>query len=476
MQNPKDTHNILDTDRIGRLLFVLSLPAFFGMFVQTLYNVVNTIFVGHFVGTLGIAGLSIVFPLQMFAMGLGMMVGMGGASLISRLLGRRDIDGAERTVGNGFTISIVLYVIVCIIVLPFMDFWLKLIGASEEVLPYAKDYLFIIILGSIFAIYSVTLLTFARAEGNARVGMIAMIIGAVLSIVLSALFIIPMKMGVVGAGLATVIAQFVSTLYLLSYYLTGSSYLKLRVTNFVPDFKILKAMFAIGIAAFAQTIASSLSAMILINMVVHYGGDYALSAFGIIQRIMMFAIMPAMVMGQGAQPILGFNYGARHFHHALKAIRLSLFTATILSTGAFLVVYFIPEPLIEIFSSDAELIATGAYASKLVFLSMPVIGVVMVSTQVFQALGKALQAFITAIVRPLVFLVPLVLMLPRMWQLDGVWLAFPFSDALAAVLTVGLLIPIFRQFNREAKKEDEKMRAQEASEQLLETAKHPVYD
>jgi len=474
MQNR--TQNILDDNRIGWLLLKLSIPAFFGMFVQTLYNVVNTIFVGHFVGPLGIAGLSIVFPLQMFAMGLGMMVGMGGASLISRLLGIGDTAGAERAVGNGFTISIVLYLIVCIVVLPFIDFWLKLIGASEAVLPYARDYLFIIIIGSIFTIYSITLLSFARAEGNARVGMVAMIIGAVLSIILSALFIIPMKMGVVGAGLATIIAQFVSTLYLLSYYLTGSSYLKIRVANLVPDLKILKAMFAIGIAAFAQTIASSLSAMILINMVVTYGGDYALSAFGIVQRIMMFAIMPAMVLGQGSQPILGYNYGARRYRHALKAIRLSLFVATVLSAGAFLVVYFIPEPLIKIFSSDPELVATGAYASKLVFLSMPLMGVVMVSTQVFQALGKALQAFITAIVRPLVFLVPLVLVLPRYWQLDGVWLAFPFSDALAAVLIVGLLIPIFHQFNKLDKKENRDTPTHNSSSQLPDSANNPVTD
>lgn len=476
MQKHQGLGNVLDSDRIGPLLLKLAIPAFFGMFVQTLYNVVNTIFVGHYVGPLGIAGLSIVFPLQMLTMGLGMMVGMGGASLISRLLGNRDADGAERTVGNGFTIGIVLYVLICIAVLPFMDFWLKLIGASEAVLPYAKDYLSIVIMGSIFGIYSIALLSFARAEGNARVGMIAMIIGAALSIILSALFIIPMKMGVVGAGLATIIAQFASTLYLLSYYLTGSSYLRLRVANFVPDLKILKAMFSIGIAAFAQTIASSLSAMILINMVVTYGGDYALSAFGIVQRIMMFAIMPAMVLGQGAQPILGFNYGAKRYHNALRAIRLALFTATILSTGAFLVVYFIPEPLIKIFSNDPELVTTGAYASKLVFLSMPLMGVVMVSTQVFQALGKALQAFITAIVRPLVFLVPLVLVLPRYWQLDGVWLAFPFSDALAAVLMVGMMIPIFRQFNREAKTQDRDLHSQTTSGQLLDTANNPVID
>lgn len=472
MQN--GTRNILGDDRIGWLLFKLSIPAFFGMFVQTLYNVVNTIFVGHFVGPLGIAGLSIVFPLQMLAMGMGMMVGMGGASLISRLLGTGDVAGAERTVGNGFSLGIVLYIIVCIAVLPFIDFWLKLIGASEAVLPYARDYLFIIIVSSIFSIYSMTLLTFARAEGNSRVGMTAMIIGAALSIILSAIFIIPMKMGVIGAGLATAISQLVSTLYLLSYYLTGSSYLKVRVANFLPDLKILKSMFAIGIGAFAQTIASSLSAMLLINMVVTYGGDYALSAFGIVQRILMFAIMPAMVMGQGAQPILGYNYGARRYYNAQKTIRLSLLVATVLSIAAFLVVYFIPEPLIRIFSSDPELVAVGAYGAKRMFLAMPLMGIVMVSTQIFQALGKAVQAFVTAIVRPLVFLIPLALILPRLWDIDGVWLAFPFSDALAAILIVCLLIPIIRQFNRAARNETREPDSPDSPDGLPEPAHNPV--
>jgi putative MATE family efflux protein len=476
MQKHQGLGNVLDSDRIGWLLLKLSIPAFFGMFVQTLYNVVNTIFVGHFVGPLGIAGLSIVFPLQMLTMGLGMMVGMGGASLISRLLGSGDKSGAERTVGNGFTISIVLYILICIAVLPFLDFWLELIGASEAVLPYARDYLLIIIAGSIFGIYSIALLTFARAEGNARVGMVGMIIGAVLSIILSAIFIIPMKMGVIGAGLATIIAQFASTIYLLSYYVSGSSYLKLTVANCIPDVKILKAMFAIGSAAFAQTIASSLSAMILINMVVDYGGDYALSGFGIVQRIMMFAIMPAMVMGQGAQPILGFNYGARRYNLATKTIRIALLIATVLSTTTFLIVYFIPEPLIKIFSNDPELVSVGAYAAKRMFLAMPLMGVVMVSTQVFQALGKAVQAFITAIVRPLVFLIPASLLLPRLWQIDGVWLAFPSSDMLATILMVVLLIPIFRQFNREAKKEDQRMQTETTSGQILDTAGNPATD
>ena len=209
--------------------------------------------------------------------------------------------------------------------------------------------------------------------------------------------------------------------------------------------------------------------MLLINMVVTYGGDYALSAFGIVQRILMFAIMPAMVMGQGAQPILGYNYGAGRYHNAQKTMRLALLVATVLSIAAFLVVYFIPEPLIRIFSSDPELVAVGAYGAKRMFLAMPLMGIVMVSTQIFQALGKAVQAFVTAIVRPLVFLIPLALVLPLLWDIDGVWLAFPFSDALAAVLIVFLLIPIIRQFNKAARSETRESDSSDSPDGLPET-------
>jgi putative MATE family efflux protein len=446
----KQHHNVLDTDRIGWLLVKLATPAFFGMFVQTLYNVVNTIFIGQFVGPLAIAGLSIVFPVQMLAMGMGMMVGMGGSSLISRFIGAGNIDAAEHTIGNGISISIILSLAVTMVVLPLVDFWLRLIGASEAVLPYARPYLVIIMSGTIFNVIAMSLLTFVRAEGNTRVGMIAMIIGAVLSIILDAIFIIPLKMGVTGAALATIISQITAMIYILSYYFTGGSYLKIRKSNLPLDFKILKPMFSIGASGFAQTVAGSLSAMFLIRTVVTYGGDIYLSAFGILQRVMMFATMPAMVIGQGVQPILGFNYGARRYSLALKALTIASIASTSLSILGFLVLYFIPEPIIKVFSTDPQLVAAGTFASRLIFLSMPLMGFVMVGSTSFQSIGKAVQAFITAIARPVVFLIPAVIILPRLLQLKGVFLSFPTSDLLTLILTLGLLAPIISQFRKAA--------------------------
>jgi putative MATE family efflux protein len=440
--------NVLDTDQIGRLLVKLATPAFFGMFVQTMYNVVNTIFIGQFVGVLAIAGLSIVFPLQMVAMGIGMMVGMGGSSLISRFLGAGDNAGAEHTVGNGITVAIIMSVIVTAAILPLVNFWLRLIGASDAVLPYARDYLVIVISGTIVNVFAMTLLNFTRAEGNARVGMTAMMLGAFLNIILDAILIVALHLGVRGAAIGTIIGQAVSMVYLLLYYMSGSSYLKIHLRNLKLDFSILRQMFSIGIAAFVQTIAGSLSAMLLINMVVRYGGDIALGAFGIIQRIMMFATMPAMVLGQGVQPILGFNYGAKRYNLTLRAIYIASISATSLSMAAFLLLYFIPEPIMRIFTSDQALLDMASYASRLVFLSMPFMGMVMVGQTLFQALGKALQSFITAIVRPVVFLIPLVLIMSKVWQLDGVFLAFPASDVLTLFLIFGLVSPILAQLRK----------------------------
>jgi putative MATE family efflux protein len=448
MQKQNQMRNVLDTDRIGPLLLTLTMPAFFGMLVQTLYNVVNTIFLGQAVGSLAIAGTTIVFPVQMMLMGLGMMVGMGGTSMISRFLGSREHEKAERTLGNGITCIIIISLAITAILLPNVNGFLRLIGASEDVLPYARPYLLIVVGGTVFNLIGMALLNFIRAEGNARVPMIGNIMGAVINFLLDWLFIIGMDMGVVGAALGTVIAQFIVLIYLSYFYLSKNSYLKFRKVNLRLDKTILKPMLTIGVSSFVQTTAGSISAMFLMNTVISYGGDIYLSAFGIIQRVMMFATMPAMVIGQGVQPILGFNYGARRFSLAVKAFKMAAIYSTVFSTAAFCLLYLIPGAVASIFTSDPALIEASAYASKLVFWSMPIMGFVMLGTNSFISLGKATQAFITAIARPALFLIPSVLILSNLFGLQGVFFSCPASDALTLALTIVLLIPIFKEFRQ----------------------------
>jgi putative MATE family efflux protein len=438
--------NVLDDEHIGRLLAKLTIPAFMGMFVMTLYNVVDTIFVGKFVGTpeegaLAIGGLSIVFPIQMLSMGIGQMMGMGGASLISRLIGADNVPRAEHALGNAFSGTVILSAIVMIIGLSSPDYWLRVMGASDTILPYAHDYFTIILYGMFFMTFSMSMNTLIRAEGNARVPMIGMIIGAGLNIVFDAIFIIPLKM----------IAQLISSVYFLSYHFSGRSFLKIHARNLIIQWGIMKDIMAIGISALAMVVAGSIASIFVNRLLVSYGGDLHIAAFGIIHRIMMFALMPGMVIGQGLQPILGFNYGAKRFDRALKAIRIAVTYATTISVIAFFILYFSPEPFIRIFTDDAELVSIGVYAAKRVFAVMPIIGMMMVGQVIFQAIGKVVQAITTSLARSAIFLLPTVLVFPRYWGIDGIWAAFPITDVLTFMLTLGLIIPLLLDFSKRSK-------------------------
>jgi putative MATE family efflux protein len=439
---------VLDDDRIGRLLLKLSLPAFMGMFVMTLYNVVDTIFIGHYVGPLGIAGLSIVFPIQMLTMGIGQMTGMGGASLVSRLIGVRNTPRAEHALGNALTFTIIISVALTVAGLSNPDLWLRLMGASGTILPYARDYMTIILTGVLFRTFAMSQNFLIRATGNARVPMIGMIMGAGLNIVLDAIFIIPLGMGVKGAALATVISQLITSLYFLRYYSSGKSFLRVHLQNMIIKWDILKPILAIGISSFARTAAQSLSVVFVNRTLVIFGGDLAISSYGLIQRIMMFALMPGIVIGQGMQPILGFNYGAKRYARALRVIKIAVLAATIYSIIAFFALYFAPELFIRAFTTDSELIVLAVHAARHIFFAAYLIGFIVVGSTVFQAIGKAGQAFVTAIARPALFLLPLVFILPNYWQLNGVWLAFPITDALTSILVLALLIPEIKMFRR----------------------------
>ena len=440
--------NVLNDDRIGRLLLRLSLPTFFGFFVMTLYNVVDTIFIGHYIGPLGIAGLSIVFPLQMLSIGIGEMTGMGGASLISRSIGAGDVPKAERTLGNALTANIVLSVVLMVVSLAMPDFWLRLMGSSETILPYARDYMTIIMIGMLFMTFSMAMNNLIRAEGNARTPMIGMIIGAVANIILDAIFIIPLGMGIQGAALATVIAQMVSVAFFMRYNFSGKSFLKIHFQNLAIQWHLLKEILAIGIASFSRMVAISFSAIFVNRMLILYGGDMAISAFGIIHRIMMFAIMPGIVIGGGMQPILGFNYGAKRYDRAMRTILIAMGAAIACGLIVFGVAFFAPEPLIRIFTNDAELVSQSAYAARRIFLALGIIPTLMVGSLIFQSIGKAFQSFVTSIARPILFLIPLVFILPPVFGLDGVWLAFPISDGLTFLLTLLLLIPQIRELRQ----------------------------
>ncbi|MBA7681982.1 Multidrug export protein MepA [subsurface metagenome] len=439
---------MLANERIGKLLWKLSLPAGIGMFVMALYNVVDTIFIGQVVGPLGIAGLTIVFPIQILVMGIGLMIGIGGASLISRSLGARDFEKAERTLGNAILLAVILGVLIAIVGLSNSSFWLRLVGASETILPYAKDYLDIILLGTAFRIFAMGINQLVRAEGNARVAMISMLIGAILNILLDAVFIIALGMGIKGAAIATVLSQVVTTLYIIYYYLFQGSSVKVHMKNFVPKLIVIREIMIIGFGSFVRMAGGSLVAIIVNRTLVVYGGDLAVAAYGMVHRVMMFAFMPIMSVGQGLQPILGFSYGAKRPDRALKVIKLSAIVATIFSIISFLFIFFFHAPIMRVFTNDGSLVSAGSHAARLIFLAAYLIGFQMVGSVVFQALGKAVPTFVTATSRQILFLLPLVFILPKFLQLDGIWLSFPIADALSFILTLALFVPQTRELQR----------------------------
>jgi putative MATE family efflux protein len=451
MQQAKKS--VLDTDRIGPLLFRLALPSFIGMFVMTLYNVVNTIFVGYYIGSLAIAALSVVFPYQMLSFGIGQMAGIGGASVISRLIGARNIQKAERTLGNAIAFSLVLALIYTAVGLLFSDFLLTLGGASEAVLPYARDYMHIIFMGTVLGIFSVSCTGLIVAQGNTRIPMIAQISGAILNIILSAVFIVVLGWGVKGAAIGTVISQGVTATIFLIYFLSGRSYVKIRLNNLLIELKTLKEIFAIGISALAATLTNSVSSIIVMRMLESYGGDVAISAYGILNRIMMFATMPAIVTAQGMQPIAGFNYGSKRYDRVFKAIKTAMIAGTCWGLFAFIVCNIFASELFRVFTPDTELINLGAHALHRAFLGMYLVGVLFVGSTTFIALGKAIQSFITSVARGALFLIPSLFIMGHFFQLDGVWFSFPIVDLCSCLLTAGLLWPQITALRQERRTE-----------------------
>ncbi|HSW58870.1 MAG TPA: MATE family efflux transporter [Dehalococcoidales bacterium] len=440
--------NILETEKIGALLFKLAVPVFLGMFVVTTYNVVNTVFIGHYVGPLGIAGLSIVFPFQMLSMGIGQVTGMGGASLISRLIGAHNTAKAEKTLGNAISFNLVITLVITIAGLANPEYWLKLAGASDTILPYARDYMTIIFIGLVANTFAMSFNGLLISEGNTRLPMIAQIMGAGINIVLDAIFIIWFGWGVKGAALGTVIAQFTTSAIFFAYYLKGNGLLKIRLANLVPDLRILKEILAIGVSALAATLASSVTAVLVMRLLAQHGGDLAISTFGIINRIMMFSIMPGIVIGQALQPIIGFNYGAKRYDRLLKGLKIAIIASTSVSLISFLVLYFLPEPFVRIFTTDPDLVERCIYAIRRAFFFMYLMGFLMIGSTLFQALGKAGKAFIASMARTALFFIPTLLIMANYLQLEGVWLTFPLVDFMTFCLILGLFIPQVRELRR----------------------------
>ncbi len=430
-----DRSQQLGEEKIGKLLLRFSIPAIIGMLVNGLYNIVDRIFVGRGVGSLALSGIAISFPITLAIMAFGMLIGIGATAVISIRLGQQKKEEAERIVGNAFVLLVGITLLISLLGYLFIDPLLVSFGASVDVLPYAKDYIRIILIGAVFQSIGFGMNNFIRAEGNPNAAMYTMILGAVLNIILNPIFIFGLHLGVAGSALATVISQFVTSVWVLYYFLGNKSMLKLRLRNLKLEWIFVKDILAIGISPFSMQLVGSFVTVFLNKSLANYGGDIPIAAIGIITSVAMLIFMLIFGIGQGAQPILGYNYGARNYDRVKQTLKLSVLAATGVMTLGFLMVELFPVVIMSLFSKDPELIRVGANGMRLYLLMLPIIGFQVTVVGYFQATGKPRKSLFLSLSRQLIFLVPMIWILPKFLGLNGVWLAAPVSDLASAALT-----------------------------------------
>ncbi|WP_246521689.1 MATE family efflux transporter [Ornithinibacillus massiliensis] len=435
----KKQTELLGTQKITTLLRNLSIPAMIGMFVMTLYNVVDTIFISYGVGIDAVAGTTVAFPLMMIVMAISAALGVGGASVISRRLGEQRGNEANLVFGNIISMIIIVSVAGLLIAFFSLEPLLVLFGATPSTLGYAMDYMFPIMFGTFFFSFGFATNNIVRSEGNARFAMMTMIVPAVINIALDPIFIFVMDMEVQGAAIATVISQASVTLMIFNYFRKGKSSLSLSMKDLALKWAILKEVMAIGMPAFVQQAAGSIMMIAINSMLIQFGSEFYVGIYGLIQRILMFTIIPIMGVMQGMMPIVGYNYGAKHYERMRETIWITMKIVTACATLIMLLLVIIPSPFLRIFTADPEVIKEGSKAMRILFIAFFVVGVQVVAGGLYQALGKPKQALILSLSRQILMLIPLVLILPHYFGVIGVWLAFPISDVLSFIITAILL-------------------------------------
>ncbi|MDU6113930.1 MAG: MATE family efflux transporter [Paeniclostridium sordellii] len=446
MQNEQ----ILGTQSIPKLLLKYSVPAIIGMMVNALYNVVDRIFIGNIpgAGPLAITGVGICLPIMTIILAFSMLVGIGATTNISIKLGQGKRDEAEKIIGNSITLAIVIGFIITILGILFCEPILRVFGASDSTLPYAKDFIYIILGGTIFSMLGYTLNTTIRGDGNPKLSAIIMIVGCLTNIILDAVLIFVFHLGIKGAAIATVIAQLVTAVWGLSYYAKGKSNLKFKKSSLRLDKNLVKPVFAIGSAPFAMQLATSLVQVISNNALKIYGGDLAIGAMATVSSIALMISMPIFGLNQGAQPIIGFNFGAAKYDRANKAFKLSAIVAVIIMTTGWLLIQTVPQLIVGMFNRDPKLMEMSVTGAKIYLLMLPIIGVSITGSNYIQSIGKAKTAIILSLLRQVIILIPMILILPKFLGLDGVWYAQPVSDFLATVITI---IILYREFKSQQK-------------------------
>ena len=438
----------LETKSIGSLLAQYSIPAVIAMIVNAIYNVVDRIFIGNYVGEAALAGLTIVFPLMMVIFAFAGLVGAGGAALMSIKLGEKNVKDASKVFGNSLGLSIIITGLTLVSIFFNLENLLYFFGAKSEFYVYAESYMSIILGGFIFQMVSFTLNSAVRTEGKPILSMIAMMASAISNITLDYILIVRFNMGVKGAAYATIAGQFVGLAILSSFYLRGKSGLAFKIRDLIPEWENVKEIFTIGFATFIGTLGNSIAATILNRSLGQYGGIEAITAMGAINSLYTFFIMPVMGIQQGMQPIVGYNYGANKMHRVFTTLKYALGVAIGFSLVVFLILETFPATFIGMFiDSNSPTMAIAIDGLRVYILMLPGLSINLLGIAFFQSTAKGKQSMYLSLLRQFIFLIPIILILPLLFGLKGVWLATPIADGLAILVTLIALIYNYRKHN-----------------------------
>ncbi len=435
-------------DSIPALVIRYSVPAIIGMLVNALYNVVDRFWIGQLHNTAALSGIGLTLPMFNLVLGFMQLVGVGATATISLKLGAKRHDEAEQVLANALTLCILIGSAIMAAGLIWLDPILVLLGGSPATLPYARDYLQIILLGNVFNTIGFALNHTIRGAGNPRRSASTQLLGATLNMVLDPVFILGFGWGVRGAAWATIISQFVSMIWVLSYFAGRGSQLRLKPARMMLEARAVRQILSIGIAPFTMQISMSLVTILANRMLKFHGGDAGIAVMTIVASMTILFLMPLFGINQGLQPILGYNYGAQNYQRVEAAWRVGVAMATGIVVLGFALVQLFPQAIIRLFSTDPEILDIGSQALRTYLIVLPFLGFQIISTIYFQSIGQARTAMFASLMRQVIFLVPLYLVLPHYLGLPGVWLASPIADGLSVVVTAVLIAREMRRLHQ----------------------------
>lgn len=439
--------NKLGTEKIGKLVFSLALPAVIAQMVNVLYNIVDRMYIGHIpkIGSTALTGLGVCFPILMLISAFSAFVGSGGAPLASIQLGKGNNKEAEKILGNGVTMLLAFSLILTFGFMIFKEPLLYAFGASDKTFTYANQYLTIYLLGTIFVQAAIGLNTFITCQGQAKVAMFSVLIGAIINIVLDPIFIFVFDLGVRGAALATIISQGCSAIWVVAFLVSKRSSLRIKLSNLKPNWKIIGAIAALGVSPFIMQATESLINIVFNSGLKHYGGDVYVGSMTILQSVMQLFVLPTQGITMGTQPIISFNYGAKNHQRVKNTFKYTLIVTVIITVMATISVALFPQVFARMFTSDQELIALVVKVLPIFMAGIWIFGVQMACQSAFMGMGQAKISLFLALLRKVILLIPLAIILPRFTGVMGIYYAEPIADILAAITTGTLFALSFKK-------------------------------